>query len=84
MKYQRLGSSSLDVSRICLGSMTWGLQNNQADADAQLDYAQMQGINFIDTAEMYAVPPSAETYGKTEAIIGNLSLIHISEPTRPY
>lgn len=71
MKYQRLGSSSLDVSRICLGSMTWGLQNNQADADAQLDYAQMQGINFIDTAEMYAVPPSAETYGKTEAIIGN-------------
>ena len=71
MKYQRLGSSSLDVSRICLGSMTWGLQNNQADADAQLDYAQMQGINFIDTAEMYAVPPSAETYGKTETIIGN-------------
>ena len=71
MKYQRLGSSSLDVSRICLGSMTWGLQNNQADTDAQLDYAQMQGINFIDTAEMYAVPPSAETYGKTEAIIGN-------------
>jgi aryl-alcohol dehydrogenase-like predicted oxidoreductase len=51
--------------------MTWGLQNNQADANAQLDYAQMQGINFIDTAEMYAVPPSAETYGKTEAIIGN-------------
>jgi aryl-alcohol dehydrogenase-like predicted oxidoreductase len=51
--------------------MTWGLQNNQVDANAQLDYAQMQGINFIDTAEMYAVPPSAETYGKTEAIIGN-------------
>ncbi len=71
MKYQRLGSSSLEVSRICLGSMTWGLQNNQADANAQLDYAQMQGISFIDTAEMYAVPPSAETYGKTEAIIGN-------------
>lgn len=71
MKYNRLGSSSLEVSRICLGSMTWGLQNNQTDANAQLDYAQMQGINFIDTAEMYAVPPSAETYGKTEAIIGN-------------
>ena len=71
MKYVRLGSSSLDVSRICLGSMTWGLQNNQVDANAQLDYAQTQGINFIDTAEMYAVPPSAETYGKTETIIGN-------------
>jgi aryl-alcohol dehydrogenase-like predicted oxidoreductase len=51
--------------------MTWGLQNNQVDANAQLDYAQTQGINFIDTAEMYAVPPSAETYGKTETIIGN-------------
>lgn len=71
MMYERLGSSSLEVSRICLGSMTWGLQNNQADANAQIDYAQMQGINFIDTAEMYAVPPSAETYGKTEEIIGH-------------
>lgn len=71
MKYERLGSSSLEVSRICLGSMTWGLQNNQADADHQIDYAQMQGINFIDTAEMYAVPPSADTYGQTETIIGN-------------
>lgn len=71
MKYERLGSSSLEVSRICLGSMTWGLQNNQQDANAQIDYAQMQGVNFIDTAEMYAVPPSAETYGKTEQIIGN-------------
>jgi len=71
MKYVRLGSSPLEVSRICLGSMTWGLQNNQQDANAQLDYAQEQGINFIDTAEMYAVPPSEETYGKTEAIIGN-------------
>jgi len=71
MKYVRLGSSALEVSRICLGSMTWGLQNNQADANAQLDYAQMQGVNFIDTAEMYAVPPSKDTYGKTEEIIGN-------------
>ncbi|MGB1262469.1 MAG: aldo/keto reductase [Cognaticolwellia sp.] len=71
MKYVQLGSSSLEVSRICLGSMTWGLQNNQSDADAQLDYAQAQGINFIDTAEMYAVPPSEQTYGKTEAIIGH-------------
>ncbi|MEH6597308.1 MAG: aldo/keto reductase [Colwellia polaris] len=71
MKYVRLGSSSLDVSRICLGSMTWGLQNNQQDANAQIDYALTQGINFIDTAEMYAVPPTEDTYGKTEAIIGH-------------
>ena len=71
MKYVPLGSSSLNVSRVCLGSMTWGLQNNQQDANAQLDYALAQGINFIDTAEMYAVPPSKQTYGKTESIIGN-------------
>lgn len=71
MQYSKLGSSDLQVSRVCLGSMTWGLQNTQADADAQIDYALAQGINFIDTAEMYAVPPSPETYGKTEAIIGD-------------
>lgn len=71
MKYVRLGSSSLDVSRVCLGSMTWGVQNNQNDANQQLDFAQMHGVNFIDTAEMYAVPPKVETYGKTETIIGN-------------
>ncbi|PAX99151.1 aldo/keto reductase [Pseudoalteromonas sp. HM-SA03] len=71
MKYSRLGSSPLEVSRICLGSMTWGVQNNQHDADEQINYALSRGINFIDTAEMYAVPPSPETYGKTEAIIGN-------------
>ncbi|MEW6992472.1 aldo/keto reductase [Colwelliaceae bacterium 6441] len=71
MKYVRLGSSPLEVSRICLGSMTWGLQNTQRDANEQIDYAQIQGINFIDTAEMYAVPPAKETYGKTETIIGN-------------
>jgi aryl-alcohol dehydrogenase-like predicted oxidoreductase len=71
MKYVKLGSSSLEVSRICLGSMTWGVQNNQNDANAQLDYARTQGINFIDTAEMYAVPPTEESYGKTESIIGH-------------
>ncbi len=71
MKYVPLGSSSLEVSHVCLGSMTWGLQNNQSDANEQINYALAQGINFIDTAEMYAVPPSADTYGKTEAIIGN-------------
>ena len=71
MDFSILGSSNLKVSRICLGSMTWGLQNNQSDANQQIDFALAQGINFIDTAEMYAVPPSADTYGKTETIIGN-------------
>lgn len=71
MKYNTLGSSDLNVSRICLGSMTWGVQNNQADANEQLNYAITHGINFIDTAEMYAIPPNAETYGKTESIIGH-------------
>jgi aryl-alcohol dehydrogenase-like predicted oxidoreductase len=66
-----LGRSDLAVSNICLGSMTWGVQNNQTDANAQLDYARSHGINFIDTAEMYAIPPTADTYGKTESIIGN-------------
>ena len=71
MKYVPLGSSSLNVSRVCLGSMTWGVQNNQQEANAQIDYALAQNVNFIDTAEMYAVPPSEKTYGKTETIIGN-------------
>ncbi len=71
MKYNKLGSSNLQVSEVCLGSMTWGVQNNQQDADLQIEYALSRGINFIDTAEMYAVPPSPDTYGKTESIIGN-------------
>ena len=71
MQFSILGSSGLSVSRVCLGSMTWGFQNNQQDANQQIDYALSQGVNFIDTAEMYAVPPSADTYGKTETIIGN-------------
>ena len=71
MQYSRLGSSGLKVSRVCLGSMTWGSQNNQREASEQIDYALAQGINFIDTAEMYSVPPKAETYGKTEKMIGN-------------
>lgn len=70
MQFSKLGSSGLSVSRICLGSMTWGVQNNQQDANEQIEYALSEGINFIDTAEMYAVPPSPETYGKTEQIIG--------------
>ena len=71
MKFSPLGSSGLSVSRVCLGSMTWGLQNNQQDANEQIEYALKQDINFIDTAELYAVPPSADTYGKTEEIIGH-------------
>jgi len=71
MKYVKLGQSELKVSSICLGSMTWGTQNNQAEANEQIELALSSGINFIDTAEMYAVPPSAKTYGVTETLIGN-------------
>ncbi|WP_372626573.1 aldo/keto reductase [Arsukibacterium sp.] len=71
MQYSVLGSSNINVSRVCLGTMTWGTQNTQQDADEQLAYALEQGVNFIDTAEMYSVPPTAESYGATERIIGN-------------
>jgi len=71
MQHTLLGRSTLKVSRICLGTMTFGTQNSEAEAHAQLDYALAQGINFIDTAEMYSVPPSAESYGKTETYIGS-------------
>lgn len=71
MKFNKLGRTGLEVSEICLGTMTWGHQNSEAEAHAQIDYALESGLNFIDTAEMYAVPPSAETYGKTEEMIGN-------------
>ncbi len=70
MKYRHLGKTSVKVSEICLGTMTWGEQNTEAEACEQLDYAVDQGINFIDTAEMYAVPPRAETYTLTEQYIG--------------
>jgi len=71
VKYNRLGRTDIDVSEICLGTMTWGLQNTEEEGHAQIDHALDQGINFMDTAEMYAVPPSPETYGKTEEIIGS-------------
>jgi aryl-alcohol dehydrogenase-like predicted oxidoreductase len=71
MKYRKLGNTDLDVSVICLGTMTWGEQNSEADAFEQMDYALEQGVNFFDTAEMYAIPPKADTYGRTEEIIGN-------------
>lgn len=71
MKYNRLGDSELNVSEITLGTMTFGEQNTQAEAHQQLDFAVSQGINFIDTAEMYPVPPRAETQGYTEQYIGH-------------
>ena len=71
MKYRKLGHSDIDVSVICLGTMTWGQQNTPSDAFEQMDYAVAQGINFFDTAELYAIPPRAETYGRTEEIIGD-------------
>ncbi len=72
MKTIKLGSSDIDVTSICLGSMTWGKQNTQDQAFEQLEYATGErGINFIDTAEMYAVPPAKETAGVTETYIGN-------------
>ena len=71
MKYRKLGNTDLDVSVICLGTMTFGEQNSQKDGFEQMDYAVERGVNFFDTAELYAVMPRKETYGKTEEIIGN-------------
>jgi aryl-alcohol dehydrogenase-like predicted oxidoreductase len=71
MDYRKLGRSEIKVSAICLGTMTWGEQNSEADAHAQLDFALDHGVNFIDTAEMYPVPPRADTAFRTERYIGN-------------
>ena len=71
MEYRRLGRTDVKVSAICLGTMTFGEQNTEAEAHAQLDYAVEVGINFIDTAEMYPVPPMGGTYGRTEEYIGS-------------
>ncbi|AMJ62133.1 aldo/keto reductase [Bosea sp. PAMC 26642] len=71
MDYRRLGRTDLKVSVICLGTMTWGQQNTEAEGHEQMDYALDQGINFFDTAEMYSIPPKAETQGSTERIIGS-------------
>jgi aryl-alcohol dehydrogenase-like predicted oxidoreductase len=70
MKFRKLGHTDIDVSVICLGTMTWGEQNGPEEAFEQMDYAVSQGVNFFDTAELYAIPPKAETYGRTEEIIG--------------
>ena len=71
MKKRILGTTDIEVSEICLGTMTWGQQNSQEEGFEQMDYALDMGINFFDTAEMYAVPPKKETQGSTETIIGN-------------
>jgi aryl-alcohol dehydrogenase-like predicted oxidoreductase len=70
MKTRRLGDSPLVVTDICLGTMTFGEQNTEADAHRQLDWALARGINFVDTAEMYPVPPRAQTQGCTETLLG--------------
>ena len=70
MQYRKLGKTDIEVSVICLGTMTWGQQNTPEQAFEQMDYALTQGVNFFDTAELYAIPPKAETYGRTEEIIG--------------
>ena len=71
MEYRRLGGSGPRVSAVCLGTMTFGQQNGEAEAHSQLDLAVERGIDFIDTAEMYPVPARAETSGETERIVGN-------------
>lgn len=70
MQYTSLGHSDIKVSRIALGTMTWGEQNTTNEAFRQMDYALDHGVNLFDTAELYAIPPRRETYGATERIIG--------------
>ncbi|PNG24869.1 aldo/keto reductase [Methylocella silvestris] len=71
MELRQLGRTNLNVPAICLGTMTWGQQNTEADAHAQMDYALEQGVNFFDAAEMYPIPPNPETQGSTEQFIGS-------------
>ena len=71
MNYKKLGNTDLDVSTICLGTMTWGEQNSEKEGFEQMDFALSQGVNFWDTAEIYSIPMREETYGETEKIIGN-------------
>ncbi len=95
MNYKKLGTTDIDVSTICLGTMTWGEQNTQEEGFDQMDFALDQGVNFWDTAELYSVPPRAETFGHTEIIIGNwfkktkkrkkvILATKVAGPMRPY
>jgi aryl-alcohol dehydrogenase-like predicted oxidoreductase len=76
MKKHRLADSALEVTDLCLGTMTWGEQNTEAEAHAQIDWVLAHGINFIDTAEMYPVPPNRDTQGRTESLIGGWNTRH--------
>jgi len=78
MEYRKLGDSDVKVSAIGLGTMTWGEQNTESEAHAQIDYALDHGVNLIDTAEMYPVPPIADTQGSTERFIGSWLAKHPS------
>ncbi|MBC8051087.1 MAG: aldo/keto reductase [Chitinophagales bacterium] len=71
MEYRELGRTGVQVSALCLGTMTWGQQNTEAEGHGQMDYAVAQGINFFDTAELYPIPPKKETRGRTEEVIGS-------------
>lgn len=71
MLYRPLGRTGVEVSLICLGTMTYGQQNSEAEGHAQMDYALDRGVNFFDTAELYAIPPKPETQGATETILGS-------------
>ncbi len=71
MNYKNLGNTDLKVSTICLGTMTYGEQNTEKEGFDQMDFALDNGVNFWDTAELYSVPPRAETFGDTEVVIGN-------------
>ncbi len=71
MKYTRIPHTDIRISKICLGTMTWGRQNNEDEAQEQMDYALDQGVNFFDTAELYPVPAKKELYAVTEELIGN-------------
>ena len=71
MRYRKLGNTNIDVSVICLGTMTFGEQNTDKEGFQQMDYAFDRGVNFFDTAELYAVMPRKDTYGKTEEIVGD-------------
>ena len=95
MNYKKLGTTDLDLSTICLGTMTWGEQNSQEEGFEQMDYALDQGVNFWDTAELYSVPPKEATFGHTEIIIGNwfnknkkrekvILATKVAGPMRPY
>ena len=71
MIYSKIPRTDIEVSKICLGTMTYGQQNTEAEAHEQLDYAVEKGVNFIDTAEMYSIPGKKETQGSTERYIGS-------------